>query len=403
MLANCLDFVVEATGALDPLARRPFPNDFTHILAKTVGLPRRDDHPVRYIGNKRKLIPFIREGLEKLGIAGKTACDPFAGTASVARFLKTQGYAVTTADIMSFSFALQWAYVVVDRTPSFRRLHEGVAPDQDLLEATVGLLNDVEPHHGFIFDHYCPEGSAGSEHDRRYFTPENAAKIDAVRRQIHDWREEERLGDDDYYALLAALLEAADRVANTTGVYAAYVKSWQSNATKPLKLRAPRMVTGTGLRCRAYQLDAIELMGRLEPFDLLYLDPPYNTRQYAGYYHIPEIIAEGWFEKPPKLRGKTGLPEDEDKRSDWSRRGRCEQAFTDLVSAAPCRHILMSYNSEGIISEECIERVLRERGASKTYRRLEHDYKRYRSDRDSDSRRYKGDRVTERLYYVQVA
>jgi adenine-specific DNA methylase len=62
----------------------------------------------------------------------------------------------------------------------------------------------------------------------------------------------------------------------------------------------------------------------------------------------------------------------------------------------------MSYNSEGIISEDCIEQVMRERGEPKTYQRLEHDYKRYRSDRDSDKRRYKGDRVTERLYYVRV-
>lgn len=358
---------------------------------------------MRYIGNKRKLIPFIQEGLDSLDIAGSTACDPFAGTVSVARFLKNHGYAVTTSDIMSFSFALQWAYVVVDETPCFDGLRGAIPIEGDSLAAVIHRLNALQPRHEFIYDHFCPEGQAGSEHGRRYFTPENAAKIDAVRRQIHDWREERRLNDDEYYVLLAALLEAADRVANTTGVYAAYVKSWQPNATKPLKLRPPELITGTGRDCRAYQLDAVELMHELEPFDLLYLDPPYNTRQYAGYYHIPEIIAEGWFDKPPKLRGKTGLPEDEDKRSDWSRRRRCEQAFENLVNAAPCRHILMSYNSEGIISEPCIERVLRRRGISRSYRRLEHDYKRYRSDSDSETRRYRGDRVTEHLYYVQVA
>ena len=63
----------------------------------------------------------------------------------------------------------------------------------------------------------------------------------------------------------------------------------------------------------------------------------------------------------------------------------------------------MSYNSEGIISEECIERVLRARGLPDTYRRLEQTYKRYRSDRDSETRRYKGDRVTELLYYIRLA
>ncbi len=357
---------------------------------------------MRYIGNKSKLIPFIRGALKELGIAGASACDPFAGTAAVARFLKAHGYTVTTSDIMSFSYALQWAYVVVDRPPQFGGLGAAVDLGDDALGAVIRYLNELEPEQAFIFEHFCPEGLAGSEHDRRYFTPENSAKIDAARHRIHEWRTDDLLTDDEHYVLIAALIEAADRVANTTGVYAAYVKSWQPNATRPLRLRPPRLVTGTGRSCRAYQRDALDLMSELEPFDLLYLDPPYNTRQYAGYYHIPEIIAEGWYGEPPKLRGKTGLPEDGNKRSDWSRRRRCETAFEMPVAAAPCRHILLSYNSEGIISEECIERVLRERGKADSYSRLEQAYKRYRSDRDSETRRYKGDRVTEQLHYVRV-
>ena len=161
-------------------------------------------------------------------------------------------------------------------------------------------------------------------------------------------------------------------------------------------------IFSNGQNNEIHQLDVFEFLKQVDG-DVLYLDPPYNTRQYVGYYHIPEIIAEGWFEEPPRLRGKTGLPEDEGKRSDWSRRRHCEAAFEQLVNAADCRHILMSYNSEGIISEECIERVLRARGLSDTYRRLEQTYKRYRSDRDSETRRYKGDRVTELLYYIRLA
>lgn len=358
---------------------------------------------MRYIGNKSRLTPFIRRGIDELGIEGRTACDPFAGTAAVASFLKRHGYAVTTSDIMSFSFALQWAYVVVDAQPRFGSLADSVRADGRPLEATLRHLERLAPEAGFIYEHYCPEGRAGSEHERRYFTPENAAKIDAIRRHLHAWRTRGALDDDEYFVLLTSLIEAADRVANTTGIYAAYVKSWQPNARRPLKLRPPRLVLDTGRECRAYRMDAIDVVAAAGPFDLLYLDPPYNTRQYAGYYHIPEIIAEGWFDERPRLRGKTGLPEDEDKRSDWSRRRRCETVFQRLVEAADCRHILMSYNSEGIISEHRIEGVLRERGRADSYRRLEQPYKRYRSDRDSDTRRYRGDRVTERLYYVRVA
>ncbi len=358
---------------------------------------------MRYIGNKSKLISFLRESLDRIGLTATTACDPFAGTAAVARFLKTQGFRVFSGDMMSFSYVLQWAYVVVDRPPEFRQLGNGLSLGPDPLGKVIDHLNELPPQPDFVYEHFGPEGAEGARHDRRYFTPDNAARIDGVRRQIWEWREEGRLSDDEHFVLLAALIDAADRVANTTGVYAAYVKSWQPNALRPLQLTASPLVAQTGRNCRAYQCDALELVRGLPTFDLLYLDPPYNTRQYIGYYHIPEIIAEGWFDRRPQLRGKTGLPEDEHKRSDWSRRGRCEQAFRQLVASAPCRHILMSYNSEGIIPEECIESTLRQRGKPGTYQRLERLYKRYRSDRDSATRRYKGDRVTERLYYVETA
>ena len=384
-----------------PLLNRATAKTLGQLGASPASFVIRRTGIVRYIGNKQKLIPFIGEGLEELGIDGRTACDPFAGTASVARFLKRQGYSVATADVMSFSYVLQWAYVVVDERPRFERLIE-IRANTDRLRATIDHLNHLEPAPGFIYVHFSPGSAGGSIHDRRYFTPENAARIDAVRTRLHEWRERGHLDDDEYHVLLAVLLEAADRVANTTGVYAAYVKSWQPNALKPLRLRVPQLTTGTGLECRAHQLDAMELMRRTRPFDLLYLDPPYNSRQYVGYYHIPEIIAEGWFKTEPALRGKTGLPEDGDKRSDWSRVKRCEEAFAELVATAPCHHILMSYNSEGIISEACIEEVLRGRGSPGTYRKLQRSYKRYRSDRDRAGRRYKGDRVTECLYYVRV-
>ena len=357
---------------------------------------------MRYLGNKRKLIPFIKRALDGLEVDGATACDPFAGTASVARFLKRRGYSVVTGDILSFSHALQWTYVVVDEAPRFEAL-DGIASSGEVpLASVLRHLNELPPEPGFLHKHFSPEGSAGAVHQRRYFTPENAARIDTIRHRIHEWDRTGKLSDGEAYVLLTALLEAADRVANTTGIYAAFVKTWQPNALKPLRLRPPRLVTGTGLECHAHRRDALHLIEELEPFDLLYLDPPYNSRQYAGYYHIPELIAEGWFDETPELRGKTGLPEDGDKRSDWSRRRRCEDALDALVSTARCRHILMSYNSEGIISEECIERVLKTRGDPDSYRRLEQPYKRYRSDRDRATRRYKGDRVTERLYYARV-
>src|SRR5690606_8395661 len=112
---------------------------------------------------------------------------------------------------------------------------------------------------------------------------------DEIRETIEAWRRDGCIDDDFYHLLIAALIEAADRVANTTGVYAAFVKTWQANALRRLELRPPTLVPGAGSTAR--RADALDVVAALEPFELLYLDPPYNARQYAGYYHVPELIA----------------------------------------------------------------------------------------------------------------
>ena len=359
---------------------------------------------MRYIGNKTKLLGFIEKKLAVRGLdrPGFSAVDPFSGTASVGQHLKKLGFRVTASDIMAYGYVFARAYVELPAYPEAPGLadevlavHGGDAPSA---RDVVDYLNGLDPVPGFIHRSYAPTGEAGKEHGRMYFTPENAARIDHIRNRIEEWWRAERIDRDLYHLLVAALIEAADRVANTTGVYAAFVKSWQPNARRRLRLELPEVQEGNG--CRAERADAVELAGDLEPFDLLYLDPPYNNRQYPGYYHIPELLAMGWFDGEPELRGKTGLVPDRDKRSDWSRAGKCEAAFEELVATAPWRHVVMSYNDEGIIPEATIVRVLEEHGDPATYKRYSRSYKRYRSDADSKNRKYKGDRVREYLYCV---
>jgi adenine-specific DNA-methyltransferase len=351
---------------------------------------------MRYIGNKTRLLDFIRRILRRRGIVGGHAVDPFSGTASVARALKRWQFTVSASDIMEYGYVFARAYVEVVQEPRFTRLSE--VTGRTGIGATLAWLNTLPPAAGFIHEHYSPAGGAGASHGRMYFTPENAARTDAIRAQIEDWRVGGLLDDDEFHTLLAALIEAADRVANTTGVYAAYVKSWQANAMRPLTLRRERHVAGNG--CNAARADASAAVAAAGTFDLLYLDPPYNARQYAGYYHIPELIARGWFDGPVRTRGKTGLIDDRAQRSEWSSSRHCERAFEQLIATADCRHIMLSYNAEGIIPEHTIERVMKEYGLRGTYRRYRRGYRRYRSDADGTNRRYSGDRVDEYLYCV---
>lgn len=353
---------------------------------------------MRYIGNKTKLLDFIGGVLEERGIAGGTAIDPFCGTASVAAELKRRGFRVVASDIMEYAYVFARAYVQVGRSPATSPLAERLGLTDCSIDGVVDRLNGIDAEPGFIHDQYTPAGEAGGRHGRMYFTPANGARIDTIRRTLHEWRAAGTIDDDTFYVLLAALIEAADRVANTTGVYAAFVKTWQPNALRPIELRSPETIPGNG--CVAARADAVELLAAHDEFELLYLDPPYNTRQYAGYYHIPELIAAGWFDGRVRTRGKTGLIADHDKRSDWSRSKRCEEAFESLVATARWKRLVLSYNAEGIIPEPTIERVLRANGRAGTYRRYELSYKRYRSDADSVNRRYRGDTVSEFLYCV---
>lgn len=389
---------------------------------------------MRYIGNKTKLLSFIGRHLTRLGILGNgragRAVDPFTGTASVARMLKGEGFQVVAGDLMRYAYLFALAYVELDREPDFSRLAaelccrapshrpEPSEPQLSLLpgatvrslassdfQTVLRFLERLEPAPGFIHEHYSPAGREGGRHGRMYFTPRNAAHIDAVRTHIAESRAANLVDDDGHDVLVAALIEAADRVANTTGVYASFVKSWQPNALSPLRLRppefTPRSDAGPSQAMLADAERIVAQAGEAGPFDVLYLDPPYNTRQYAGYYHIPELLARGWFDGPPELRGKTGLIPDEDKRSEWSRRGRCEAAFERLVAAARCRWIVMSYNGEGIIPHATIAEVLREHGDAATFRCFRRDYRRYRADEDGERRSYRADRVTEYLYCVR--
>ncbi|MDP2481439.1 MAG: DNA adenine methylase [Candidatus Palauibacterales bacterium] len=351
---------------------------------------------MRFLGNKTRLLPFLLDSVEALGIEPGVACDPFAGTASVGRALKLRGWRVHAGDLLACSYALQVARVELDRTPGFR------VPARLSYSALLERLEALEPRHGFVTEHYTTAGEAGARHGRMYFTPENARRIDAVRERVGAWGAAGYLDEAREQLLLATLIEAADRVANTTGVYASFVKTLQPNAVKPLELRAIRSTPARNgsAGCTASRGAAADLLAERGSVDLVYLDPPYNERQYPAYYHIPELLAEGWGEEP-ELRGKTGLIPDEDRRSDWCRRRECEDALRTLLEAADARHLLLSYNDEGLLESGRIESALRAWGDPDSYDCLERPYRRYRSDGDGPNRRYARDRVRERLHYAR--
>jgi adenine-specific DNA-methyltransferase len=366
---------------------------------------------VRYIGNKTRLLPFLMRTIEKLELAPKTAHDAFSGTAAVGRALKEAGWRVTSSDLMTYSYVFQRAYVVARRSPSFAALRAG---DAELRRAyrspafrksvvsrgALGAIGEfltrwIEPERGFIGTHFAPAGG------RMYFTQENGDRIDAIRRRLHEWWSSGLIDDHAYYVLLASLIEGADRVANTAGVYAAFIKGWQANARRALSLR-PEIPQSGPPGASAHRADATIVAGTAGDIELIYIDPPYNARQYSAYYHVPEIIARGWFDGEPVLRGKTGLAGGSDQQSDWCSARKAGEALAELLRATGARHALVSYNSEGLLSERDLRDVLAHASKFGTVKRYSRGYRRYRSDSDRVGRVYQGDRVRELLYHVRL-
>jgi adenine-specific DNA-methyltransferase len=353
---------------------------------------------VRYIGNKTRLLGFIRRVMRARGITSGTAIDPFSGSASVARALKRWGFRTTAADIMEYGYVFGRAYVEVPDEPDFTRLIPTLSKPRCDLRSVLSFLERIPLEPSFIHEHYSPAGHEGSLHDRMYYLPATAARIDSIRIRIEEWYRSELIDRDGYHVLLASLIEGADRVANTTGVYASWVKAWQPNSKRSFRMRFRPPIVGPG--CQAVRADALDLIRDAGPFDVLYLDPPYNDRQYPGYYHIPELLATGWFDAPVITRGKTGLIVDKDTRSDWSSRRRCAPAFEELLATAQCKHIVMSYNAEGLIRTETIERMLKKYGIASTYRRYRHRHRRYRSAVGGETPHTAAEDVSEYLYCV---
>lgn len=307
---------------------------------------------MRYYGAKTKLLPFIEEVVKSTGINGtSTFVDLFAGTTSVGQHFKKLGYTVYSNDMLEFSYALSKTYIELNQEPEFKKLKSKLKLKSGL-NSLFDFLNKLDTNtQGFIYNNYSPNG------ERMYFTDENALKIDTFRTLFEEWKDEKLINELEYYYLITSLLRGVNLVSNVTGTYGAYLKTWDNRALKPLILEEVPIIESS-TKNKAFKKDANELIKNIKP-DILYLDPPYNSRQYASNYFLLELIAEGWFgEKEPEIYGKTGMRNYEHQKSDYCSKNSALSALEDLVlNGSKAKYILLSYNNEGIISQSGIEKA----------------------------------------------
>ena len=348
---------------------------------------------MNYIGSKLTLLSFLENVVREVTDGSeKIFCDLFAGTGAVGRHFKKLGFQIIANDLQYYAYVLNKAYLEINEPPDFIALRQKYSNEiskyrsliDDPTQEALSFINTLQGNAGFITNHFSPVGG------RKYYTEENANKADAIRQTLEQWRSAHLISEPEYFFILSALLEAIDQVANTASVYGAYLKKFKGSALKSLQLKPPAL-TNHVKGCRAFHRDANELIKEIE-CDILYLDPPYNHRQYGANYHVLETIAAY---DNPKLKGITGMREYT--KSDYCRQDSAKNAMRELISQARAKHILISYNDEGVMTLDEMQEILSLRGSPKLFQT---EYNRFKAD---NGREYKRKATVEYVHYVNCS
>ncbi len=344
---------------------------------------------MRYIGCKTLLLDNIKEVIDRHAPTAKIFCDIFSGTSTVARYFK-KCFEVYSNDVLYFSYCLQMATIENPSMPKFELLKQSLN-----IEDPVDYLNGIETIEmeslpkdlRFCQNNYSPIGG------RMYVTDTNALRIDFCRNKVEDWNNAGVLTKNEYFYLIACIVEGVPFVSNISGTYGAFHKEWDKRTSKKFEL-LKLDVFDNGKQNKCYNEDGVDLLNKIEG-DVLYVDPPYNERQYLPNYHLLETVAKYDF---PKLKGLTGQREyGKDQKSEFCSLKTAIKAFDCLVKNAKFKHIILSYNTDGIMPIEDIEKVMKKYGKPETFEITYINYRRYKSK----SNLINNDELKEMLIYIE--
>jgi len=342
------------------------------------------------IGNKRKLVSSIRNIVREISTQPLSIMDGFAGSCVVSRALYNMAHTLYTNDMEYYSYLMAQCYLQPPTTPE--RVHHHIQEMNRLAEH--GPFRE-----GIITELYAPRDTTSIQPGERcFYTHENALIIDTLRHYISEHVEPEL-----FPYCIVPLLNKASIHTNTAGVFKGFYKNGDvgcfggkgENALerilKPIRVEVP-VWSSYPCEAKCFQRDMNALIKEIPKIDLLYLDPPYNQHPYGSNYFMLNIIATN--QRPTEMSAVSGIPVGWNK-SEYNKKGGAVDAMKQLLQDGlkVARYILLSYNNEGIITEEEWETLFQPYEVKK----YEIRYDAYKGSRNLKNRASK---VMERMYLI---
>jgi len=309
---------------------------------------------MRYLGNKTKHLEFIYttfvECMTLINNNSPVIFDGFGGTGTVSNFFNINDYKVVSNDMNDYSYKLCYCRNSITYNDlSFTDLNMNVFE-------VIKLLNKCK-YKGFVFHNYSP--NVELNYERKYFTNENAEKIDGIRKQIEEWFINKQINQNEYIFLISLLIECVSRYSNIPGTYGAFNTNWDSRSTRTFKL--DKKLVEKLLAKHNYKTFNSDIRNIIIDIDcdILYIDPPYNERDYSMYYHVLETIS--LYNNPKINDNKTGTKKKYNK-SKWCKKISCNSELEFILQNTKAKCVIMSYNNEGILQIEEIEKLFKKYG-----------------------------------------
>jgi adenine-specific DNA-methyltransferase len=305
-------------------------------------------------------------------LANKSFLDLFAGTGSVGYRFQDLTNQCSANDMEYYSFVINNALIKCCYS--------------DKLQEIIDHCNILQGVNGLVYQNY----SENDKCERMFFTNENARKCDSIRIHLEELKSNNLINQYEYYFLLASLLVSIDKVANTSCVYGAYLKEYKKSALKSLVVvpihKKKDIYTDVN---QVYNLPAEELCNQSHYYDIIYMDPPYNHRQYSANYCPLNYIA--FYDAKIKLNGKTGTIDGYNK-SGFCSKVKVYESFKSILDNSNCQYIFISYNNEGLLKYDELIGLLSKYGQVKIYKI---PYKKFKAQKNVD-----GDTVFEYLWVI---